>query len=259
MRPGRPFLLFLLVPLLLSACAGRPTLPSVTPPAEEVFQQVSARREALHGLKGLAYVKLSSPEKSLSGQQVLFARLPGDLRVETLSPLGTPLLYIVTDGKEIRLYVPEENRYYQGAFEPRALSFAFPLALYPEEMVAFLLGGVPRMEPEKLSLRPDAKEGLWVLGLDSPSRGESQILWVHPESFHILRAELHRPGLSLHLTYSSFRELKGVLFPHQRRLISEDRKTRISAEFPEVDLNPEWGVQDFSLPVPRGATVLPLP
>jgi outer membrane lipoprotein-sorting protein len=259
MRPGRPFLLSFLVPLLLSACAAIPTLPSVTPPAEDVFRQVTARQEALHGLKGLAQVKISSPERSFTNQQVLFARRPGYLRVESLSPLGTPLLYVVTDAKEIRLYIPEENRYYQGIFEPRALSFVFPLALHPEEMVAFLLGGVPLLEPEKISLRPDSKEGLWVLDLHSPSRGESQTLWVHPHSFHILRANLHRPGLSVQLLYSSFREVKGVLFPHQRRLASEEPKTRITAEFPEVELNPEWGAQDFSLPVPRGATILPLP
>jgi outer membrane lipoprotein-sorting protein len=231
----------------------------VTPPAEEVFREVAARQEVLHGLKGLAQVRISSPEKSFTNQQVLFARRPGFMRVESLSPLGTPLLYMVTDGKEIRLYLPEENRYFQGNFEPRALSFAFPLALHPEEMVAFLLGGVPLMEPERISLRPDSKEGLWVLDLHSPSRGESQTLWVHPHSFHILRAKLNRPGLSVHLLYSSFREVKGVLFPHQRRLASEELKTRITAEFPEVELNPEWGVQDFSLPVPRGASVLPLP
>ena len=259
MRPERPFLLSLLIPLLLSACAAIPTLPSVTPSAEEVFRQVTARQEALQGLKGLAQVKISSPEKSFTNQQVLFARRPGYLRVESLSPLGTPLLYIVTDGKEIQLYIPEENKYYQGAFEPRALSFVLPLALHPEEMVAFLLGGLPPMEPERISLRPDSKEGLWVLDLHSPSRGEAQTLWVHPGSFHILRADLTRPGISYHLSYSSFREVKGILFPHQRRLASQDLKTRISAEFPEVELNPAWGGQDFSLPVPRGATILPLP
>ena len=259
MRPGRSFLLFGLLPFLLSACAAIPKLPEVAPPAEEVLRQVTARQEALQGLKGLAQVKLSSPEKSLTNQQVLFARRPADMRVESLGPLGTPLLYLVTDGKEIRIYLPGENRYYQGPFETRSLSFALPLALHPEEMVSFLLGGVPFLEPERVSLRPEVKEGLWVLVLDSPSRGESQVLWVHPESFHILRAEIHRPGLSYLLSYSSFREMKGILFPHQRQLASEDRRTRISAEFPEVDLNPEWGTQDFSLPVPRGATILPLP
>jgi outer membrane lipoprotein-sorting protein len=259
MRPKRPFLLFLLIPLLLSACAAIPTLPSLTPPAEEVFRQVTARQEALQGLKGLAQVKISSPEKSLTNQQVLFARRPGYLRVESLSPLGTPLLYIVTDGKEIRLYSPEDNKYYQGKFETHALSFALPLALRSEEMVAFLLGGLPPIEPATISLRPDPKEGLWVLDLHSSSQEETQTLWVHPQSFHILRADLTRPGLSYRLSFSSFQEVKGVLFPRQRRLASQDLKTRISAEFPEVEVNPEWGAQDFSLPVPRGATTLPLP
>jgi outer membrane lipoprotein-sorting protein len=223
------------------------------------LRQVTARQEALQGLKGLALVKITSPEKSLTNQQVLFARRPGYLRVESLSPLGTPLLYVVTDGQEIRLYLPEENRYYQGDFGPRALSFALPLELHPQEVVAFLLGGTPIRAPEKISLRPEAGEGLWVLGLDSPSRGESQVLWVHPQSFHIVRAQINRPGLSCRLFYSSFREVGGVLFPHQRRLVSENLKTRITAEFPEPELNPRWEVQDFSLPVPRGATVLPLP
>ena len=258
MKPG-PFLLLLLAPILFSACATLPVLPPVVPPAEEVFQQVKARQAVLLGLKGLAQVKVSSPGKSFSNQQVLFARRPGFLRVESLSPLGTPLLYLVTDGKEIRLYNPEENKYYQGGWRAGSLSFALPLALPPEEVVLFLLGGVPLTEQETISLRPEPKEGLWILDLRSPARSEAQTLWVHPQSFYILRADLKRPGLSYQLSYFDFRRVKEILFPHQMRLFAEDQKLRISAEFPEVDLNPEWEDQDFSLPVPRGATVLPWP
>ena len=257
MKPG-PFLI-LLAPFLFTACATLPVLPPEAPPAEEVFQQVKARQAALLGLKGLAQVKVSSPGKSFSNQQVLFARRPGFLRVESLSPLGTPLLYLVTDGKEIRLYNPEENKYYQGGWRAGSLSFALPLALPPEEVVLFLLGGVPLPEPETISLRPETKEGLWVLNLHSPARGEALTLWVHPHSFYILRADLKRPGASHQLVYSDFRRVKKILFPHQMKLLAEDQKIRISAEFPEVDLNPQWGDQDFSLPVPRGATVLPWP
>jgi outer membrane lipoprotein-sorting protein len=258
MKPG-PFLSLLLAPLLLSACAALPPLPPAVPPAQEVLQQVKARQAAVLGLKGLARVKVSSPEKSFSNQQVLFARRPGFLRVESLSPLGTPLLSLVTDGKEIRLYNPGENKYYRGGWRSDSLSFAFPLALPPEEVVLFLLGGVPLAEQEAVSLRPESKEGLWILDLLSPGRSEAQTLWVHPQTFHILRADLKRPESSYQLVYSDFRRVKEILFPHQMRLLAEDQKLRISAEFPEVDLNPEWGDQDFSLPVPRGATVLPWP
>jgi outer membrane lipoprotein-sorting protein len=258
MKPG-PFFLLLLAPLLFSACAPLPILPPVAPPGEEVFQQVKARQGAVLGLKGLAQVKVSSPEKSFSNQEVLFARRPGFLRVESLSPLGTPLFYLVTDGKEIRLYDPGENRYYRGGWRNDALSFALPLTLPSEEVVLFLLGGVPLMDPESISLRPETQEGLWILDLRSSARGERQTLWVHPRFFYIVRADLQRPGSSYQLFYSDFRPVKEILFPHEMRLFAADRKIRISVEFSEVDLNPEWKDQDFSLPVPRGATVLPWP
>lgn len=258
MKPGVLFLL-LLTSSLLGACATIPPLPSIPPPAEEVFQQVISRGGTLQGLKGLAQVSVSSPGKSFHGQQVLFARRPGFLRVESLSPLGNPLLYLVTDGTEIRLYNPEENRYYRGDYRPGSLSFALPMELHPSEVVNFLLGGGSLADPEKISLRPDSSEGLWVLELHSPSRGVTETLWVHPQLFHILRADLRRSALSYRLSFSDFRRVKDILFPHRMRLSSEDSRTRISVVFPEVELNPDWKAQDFSLPVPPGATVHPFP
>lgn len=258
MKPGA-LLVLLLASFLFGACATLPPLPAVPPPAQEVFQQVISRGGALQGLKGLAQVRISSPGKSFHGQQVLFARRPGFLRVETLSPLGTPLLYLVTDGKKIRLYSPEENRYYQGDYRPRLLSFALPMDLDPSEVVNFLLGGGPSADPDKISLRPDSSEGLWVLELHYLWRGITETLWVHPQTFHILRADLHRSSLSYRLSFSDFRKDKEILFPHRMRLSSEDSRTRISVVFPEVELNPDWEAQDFSLPVPRGATVHPFP
>ena len=258
MKPAALFLL-LLASFVFNACATLPILPAVPPPAEEVLQQVISRRETLQGLKGLAQVRVSSPGKSFHGQQVLFARRPGFLRVESLSPLGTPLLYLVTDGKEIRLYNPEENRFYQGDHRAGSLSFALPMDLHPSEVVNFLLGGGPLADPDQISLRPDSSEGLWVLELHSPSRGVTETLWVHPQSFHILRADLRRPSLFYRLSFSDFRRVKEKLFPHRMQLLSEDSRTRISVVFPEVELNPDWEAQDFSLPVPQRATVHPFP
>ncbi len=258
MKPGR-LILALGVPFLFSACATVPVLPPEPPAAEEILQQVDARQQAVQGLKGLAQVKVSSPEKTLSAQHVLFARRPALLRVESLSPLGTPMLYVVTDGQKLNLYQPGENRYYQGTFQAGSLSLALPPELTPEEVVSFLLGGVPRRDYEKISIRADRKEGLWVLDLLSPSRGESQTLWVHPQSFHISRAEFNRPRFSYHIYYSYFRQTKGILFPQRMLLTSVDPQTKISVEFQEMELNPGWEGQDFLLPVPRGATVLSLP
>ena len=258
MKVGR-LILALVASFLFSACATLPILPPEVPPAEEILRQVDALQQALQGLKGLAQVKASSPERTWNVQQVLFARRPALLRVESLSPLGTPILYVATDGQKLDLYQPGENRYYQGTFQAGSHSLALPPELTPEEVVSFLLGGIPRRDYEKISIRAEPKEGLWVLDLLSPSREESQTLWVRPQPFHILRAEFHRSRFSYRVAYANFRRTKGIFFPERMLLTSVDPQTKISVEFQEMELNPDWEAQDFLLPIPRGATVLSLP
>jgi outer membrane lipoprotein-sorting protein len=203
-------------------------------------------------------VKVSSIEKNFHTQEVLFVRRPSFLRIESLGPFGTPQLYLVTDGHELSLYNPGENRYYLGQATASHLSSALPVSLEPEEVVAFLLGGIPLSDYEISSVRADREEGLWVLDLISTFRGERQSLWIHPQSFLILRAEFHRPGASYRLTFEDFHQIQGFLFPERIHFTSLESKAQISVEYREVELNPNWKKEDFHLPVPGGARVIPL-
>lgn len=248
----------LAVGLYVSGCATIPVLPPHPPPAEDLLKQVEARLQVLRGLKGLARVKVSSTGKHFQAQEVLFVKRPAFLRLETLGPLGTPQLYLVTDGRELSLYDPGENRYYRGPATARHLSSALPVVLEPEEVVALLLGGLPLIDHETSSLRGDREKGLWILDLISTARGERQSLWVHPQSFQILRAESRRPGSSRCLIFSDFSQVQGIFFPKKIQLTSLEPKSEISVEYEEVELNPGWGNEDFQLPVPRGAKVIPL-
>ena len=242
----------------LAACATLPTLPGETPPPELLLHQVKARLQTIQGLKGLAQVKVSSPKKNFSVQQVLFARQPAFLRSESLSPLGTPQFYLATDGRELTLYHPGENRYYHGQATARHLTSTMPFPLEPGEIVALLLGGLPLIDYEKASVRREPREGLWVLDLSSPSRGEQQSFWIHPQSFHILRVDFRRPGLSCRLALLDFHQIQGILFPRRIEFTAMDPQAQLILEYQEVELNPGWEAQDFHLPVPRGATVIPL-
>jgi outer membrane lipoprotein-sorting protein len=249
----------LLAAFLFSACATVPVLPPEIPRAEEVLEQVHARRQFLDGLKGLAQTKISSPAKTFSASQVLFARRPGFLRVETLSPFGTPVLYAVTDGRDLSIYHPSENRYYRGSFQVSSVSLGLPSDLTAAEIVSFLMGGVPPEDYEKVSIRPEREKGLWVLELLAPSREESQTLWVDPQFFYVVRAEFHRPRFSYNAEFTDFRQANEILFPRRMLLDSRDAQTKISVEFQDLELNPAWDPQDFLLPVPPGVTVSPWP
>jgi outer membrane lipoprotein-sorting protein len=253
----RKWIFLLAVGLYLSGCATLPVLPPQPPPVEDLLKQVNARLQALQGLKGLALVKVSSTGKNFQAQEVLFVQRPALLRIESLGPLGTPQLYLATDGRELSLYDPGENRYYRGPATASHLSSALPVVLEPEEAVALLLGGLPLIDHETSSLRADREKGLWILDLVSTSRGERQSLWVHPQSFQILRAEIHRSGLSRCLTFADFGQVQGLFFPKRIQLTSSEPRGQLSVEYQEVELNPAWEKQDFQLPVPRGAKVIP--
>jgi len=255
MRKG---IFLLAVGLYVSGCATLPVLPPQPPPAEDLLKQVDVRLQVPRGLKGLALVKVLSTGKNFQAQEVLFAQRPAFLRLESLGPLGTPQLYLVTDGRELSLYEPGENRYYHGPATASHLSSALPVLLEPEEAVALLLGGLPLIDHETSSLRGDREKGLWILDLVSIARGESQSLWVHPQSFQILRAESHRAGSSRCLIFSDFESVQGISFPKRIQLTSSEPKGQISVEYQEVELNPGWKKEDFQLPVPRGARVIPL-
>ncbi len=253
----RKWIFLLAAGLYLSGCATLPVLPPQPPPVEDLLKQVDARLRALQGLKGLALVQVSSTGKNFQAQEVLFVQRPAFLRIESLGPLGTPQLYLATDGRELSLYDPGENRYYRGPATARHLSSALPIVLEPAEAVALLLGGLPLIDHEISSLRADREKGLWILDLVSTSRGERQSLWVHPQSFQILRAEIHRSGLSRCLTFGNFGQVQGVFFPKRIQLTSSEPRGQLSVEYQEVELNPAWEKQDFQLPVPRGAKVIP--
>ncbi len=253
--------LFLFLPLLvlsfLSACASVPILPQETPSPEDLLNRVNERLQALQGLKGFAWIKFSSPEKSFSTQEVLFVRRPSSLRLESLSPLGTPQLYVVIIEEEMNIYFPGDNLYYRGESTAGNFSFALPVALTPQEVVPLLLGELPPFGFEKSSLQRDPKEGLWILELANSAK-EYQRLWVDPRTFTILRAEFRLRGLSGNLNFSNFQSINNILFPKRILFTSQESQMQLIIEYQEVDINPSWETQDFQLLVPRGAKVMPL-
>jgi outer membrane lipoprotein-sorting protein len=213
----------------------------------------------LEGCKGLAQVKVAAKGKSFQGQEVFFARRPGWLRAETLGPLGNPQFYLVTDGHELSLYHPGENRYYRGQATANHLSLVFPIAMDPKEIVSLLLGEPLLIDYEAASSLRNEEKGLWILELVSSPRKERQILWIHPTSWHILRVEFYRPTLSQILIFEDFRRIQGFPFPQKIQFTAFEPAVRLAVEYLEVELNPTWTPQDFQLPIPRGATVMPLP
>jgi hypothetical protein len=253
----RRFLPFLLL-LGCASCAALPREPLPAPAPEELLLRFRARAQAVQGLKGLAHVRVSAPGKNFFTPEVIFARRPGFLRLEILSPLGTPLFYFTTDGEDLFLYHPGENRYSRGPARANRFPEVLPAGLEPQEVVSFLLGGFPLLPYEDFSVRFNREDGLWRLELGDPLGAGPQVLKVDPQTREVFSAEYLRDGVARRLSFEDYRTVAGVSFPHRIHFQSPAAKTRLTVEYDEIALNPDWEEQDFRLPIPRGARVVPL-
>lgn len=254
MRKGSLFFSLLLLGSV--SCATLPREPSLPLLPEELRDRLQARSQALQGLKGLAHVRVSTPGKNFTTQEVIFARRPGFLRLETLSPLGTPLFYFVTTGQDLSMYHPGENRFYKGPARARHFSDILPAGLEPEEVISLLLGDFPFLPCKDLSSRYEAREKIWFLDLKDSSGGECQTLGIDPQSGRLLSAEYSLEGIRRRLSFSDYREATHLSFPYLIHFESPAARTQFTIEYQEISLNPEWTDQDFSLPIPRGARVI---
>jgi len=206
----------------------------------------------------LAHVRFSSPGKSFRTQQVILAKRPAFLRLETLSLLGNPQFYLVTNGQDLSMYNPGENRYYRGRANARYFSSLLPLPLDPEEIVALLLGSFAILPHGEASVRSDPQEKLWILDLNDSSQGTTQTLGVEPQSGQVFYTEYRFRGITRRLSFEDFRSSANHSFPYRILFDSSESRTHLTVEYTDVEINPAWTDEDFHLPVPRGAQILPL-
>lgn len=247
---------FLLLALLfsLSSCLPPPLLPPERPEPEFIITQLKKRAQKLLGLKALAAVEINRPGQSLRTEQILFLRRPAWLRVESLSPLGIPQFYLVTDGEELRIYNPGENKYYLGPAKSKHLATLLPQARSLAEMVAFFLGAPPLIDYEIAVVHNGRKDFLWILELRNKADAKKQLLWVDPLNFYITRAELYTEELIYNLVFSAYQQLDQEFFPKKIQYTSPHYE--IHLEYKDISLNPPWEKEDFFLPIPRGAKII---
>lgn len=242
--------------LVLAGCLPPRLFLPPRPTPESLINQLQKHSQRITGLKGLASIQIRFQNKSFHAEEILFLRRPAWLRAEILSPLGTSQFYIVTDGEELKIYHPAQNKYYQGKAEFRHFSSFFPLPMSFPEIVSFLLGDPLLIDYETAEVFKAEGEPLWILELRHLSSGRRQALWMDPFNFHIHRAEVFAGDFTYNLTFADFQRLGPELFPQKIEYTSPFQQARLVVTYKEIVLNPSWSTEDFFLPIPRGAKII---
>jgi outer membrane lipoprotein-sorting protein len=199
------------------------------------------------------------PDKKFSVKEIIIAQTPYYLRLETLSPLGQPQFIAATDGGELFLFYPSENKFYVGAASRRNLSLFIPLNLSLDTVVSLIMGRVPLIEYDDEQMVCEVQGDFYVLKLSGREGEQTQVLQLHRDQKE-LKTESYEEGGKLLFTtqYGSYERIGDVRFPREISITVPQDGTKVQVRYKSVELLSQIDSEKFMLAPPQGAEVLTL-
>ena len=246
----------LLIIVLLAACApARPKLVGDRMSqgfTDELMREWAERSAQIFSVQGLAKVKVSTPENSLNGTQVILAEKPDRMRAETLSPFGSPLLLLAADGENLGVLLPSQNLYYTGIASPANLGRFVRIPLQLSDLVSVLLYQPPIVKAwsvETFALQ----DGGWLL-VRTGSLRRQELTFNHARQL-VEVGYFDRDKLLLKITYGKFSEKEGG-FPLLFGIDLPGQETMATLEFSDPETNGSLRPGIFQLTPPDGVTTV---
>lgn len=224
------------------------------------MQEIREEKGVPAALKGIAKIKVESPDEKFSVKEIVIAKRPHCLRLETLNPLGQPLFFIVTDGRELFLFSPPENKFYQGIASTKNVSLFFRVNLSLEETISIILGKVPLIDYDAGQVGCQMKGDFCVLRLTTRDGKLKQVIKVGLADHKVMESKTYKQGDGLIRTteYRHYEKIGGTSFPREITVTMPRDETKVKMNYKEIKLLSEIDSDHFRLTPPPGVEVLPL-
>jgi hypothetical protein len=244
----------------LGGCRALPPAPPaalVTSP-EELLSRLSTRQQQVKAFQAKGRITFLSPQQNYSGTALLTGQLPASLKVEVLDFLGRTILSFATDGAEVQVLSPRENKLFRGPATPKNLAAFIPPSVGLPQALRLLAGALP-LSPGK----PDHVEYLPASGrhlLEWRTGGALQErLWVEAQGLYPVQEEWFGGAGETRFTaeLAGFGALAPDL-PEKITLKTTTPKMELRLVYRELKLNPPLTPADLTLTPPAGVAVVPL-
>lgn len=264
MKPAnllRPALIALLAGLVLNGCRTLPPAPpSVTvSSAEELLARLDSREKTRTGFQARGRITFLSPERNYSGTVLLKARRPANLRVDILDLLGRRALSFATNGQQVQILSPHDNKFLQGPASPGNLAAFIPPSVTLEQAVRLLLGALPLSQGPPSRFEYQSATGQyyleWTMGAALQER-----LWVAAQGLYPVKEEYFggAPQPRFTAEWADFGQAAPD-FPGKITIKSASPQLELRLSYTELRLNPPLPAAAWTLTPPPGLPVVQLP
>lgn len=146
MKPAQLLTIFCLIITISAACAPRQVRPVSEIDPSTMFERIQSRRDSFgKGLSGVLETEFKQDRRHFRGKAYIIAFPDGAFRLEIPGPMGSTLMVMVNNGKEVKAYYPEKGKAYLSDTDGVSINphLPFPLPVETGMLTALLLGTVP--------------------------------------------------------------------------------------------------------------------
>ncbi|UCD72333.1 MAG: DUF4292 domain-containing protein [Syntrophobacterales bacterium] len=245
--------------LFLSGCAllWPERIPREILSSADLLQQIQARNLRIQSIRALARVTINLGEKRFRLEELLIIKKPASLRIEALSIIGQPLLYLTTDGQVFEALIPSENRLYRGEAAMKHLPPFFSFCGGVREFIPLLVGELGWADDERLTAQYNQRDKLYIVE-KCTREGSRQIFWINPFYFALVRAiEVdHLQNPQWEFLFANFRKKDGIPFPMDIEFRSFNSDSKMKMHLLKWEINPSLAKETFRLDVPKGVEII---
>jgi outer membrane lipoprotein-sorting protein len=246
----------------LSACCGTPIRPpdnGITDPVE-LLNVMSGRLGDLHSARFSVVTEYYGPGgRGANFRQAVLVRAPEDLHVQVISPFGTTLSVLVSNGQTLSLWDQENEVFYSGSPSPRNIARMLPFYMTAADIVRVLLGGPPldQIGPNTpdYELEWDGDEGRYRLTLPLPDNDGRLELGVRHNDWTVESARRFDTDgeLVFELRTGDPQDVGDTVLPMQLRfMLYGEIEIDMSMEVESAEVNVDLPDSLFELDPPRG-------
>jgi len=254
---------FWLAPVALlwsGGCRALPPTPpsmAITSPAE-LLSRLNTRQQQIQTFQAKGRITFLSPQQNYSGTTLLTGRLPASLKVEVLDFLGRTVLSFATDGVEVKVLSPQENKLFQGPATPRNLAAFIPPSVSLPQALRLLVGALPLSQGPPENFEYEAATGRYRLEWRQGG-ALTERLWVEAQGLHPVQEEWFGGGPEPRFTaeLANFGALAPDL-PEKITLKTTAPKMELRLVYRDLKFNPPLTPADLTLTPPLGMAQAPL-
>jgi hypothetical protein len=255
---------YVILVLMLAALVGcqggilrRPKTPvaaKLSP--EQILAQLRARQGGLTTFAARGRLTLVSPEQNATGTALIRGKPPEALRVDLKDILGRSVLSFFTDGREVEILFPRENKLFQGPATPANLAAFIPAGVSVSQAVRLLVGDLPLSQGPPTRMKRESDGNMQVLEWLTPDGSLQERLWVTAEGLEPRKDEWYGAGgrLAFSAELGEFNQV-AIDRPQQIKLVTTQPQVELRLTYKDFTPNPPLTPADLAVPRPPGVVV----